>query len=946
MKKLTLLMILFLILCSFYVFGWQMEFVNTPVSVNPVNCSIDGGLITQIIPDSVTIGSYGFPLSENNYTNLYDDNISSFAVGGNKSDFYWGEAFLNYTSQTLSTPIVSYYNNNTGSWVNVTSINETCTPNYLGEGFVLRVNSYGYEPDWEIDCLNLDHGSSYVDIAGLFNGFPHEIKIYWNTTTQTTMNDIFDNDTNSYCIGTAPTYYYANLTRPSGGSVVAATYWNGTSYENCSLDAYTAACDKDIFEVRFYSDVNVSVYMCRNETTWVTSSNLCGWDFDPDPQREGKIFEFGLYYNVTLPCSELQSNTILTSDVTLNGSCTYSVTNITINPSAVTGFERTMPDSVWDNCNAGAYTDIFDGDTATNCTGQIGGSSSTVLANYTLPPGTTGVTLSYWDSSAWVNKSVNSNCWQDQPIMQLSLYNNPGQPAAMARCWGTYDSPADINNEFELVYAELSAPEGGALWEIKLYIDYDGLTIWGNAATINASTNATLLFNSTGGNYWAINNTFISSTGSWNPAPAIYMGQDDYLILKGHIGGYFSYSGNVDWFLQGNMTLGGTDLDWANRPHLIGNLKITSDVGNAVQLGLLQYTYGLEIDCMRQNEFRWKNDPIGFDGSTTITNCQITQMGSAYINNQFTMVGGTLHPNAGQTITANGSAILNITGVNVTKPLIIDNGATGYLYNNIFNENVTDNSANGATIWCVNSVGNTYISPAVYSGLNDGTCAVFSIDAVSCPATIPVEGSTTYFHIVVNYTASLLTNVSSGEAIVNFSATTSNAGCTLYNDTYAECDVPMQYYDPAGIYTLNVTFIVDGVPEVNVDNTCEYLQLLASDTSSSYVSFDTGTPGDTSVTSDPVVVNNTGNSVFDVFMTSYDLYGDTFTAEVLYASNFYSSLSSDGSNPVAMNNSLLVNTTMQLGLQSSANLYLFVDLPQDLLPQIYYASTPWVLSLQ
>jgi len=339
-------------------------------------------------------------------------------------------------------------------------------------------------------------------------------------------------------------------------------------------------------------------------------------------------------------------------------------------------------------------------------------------------------------------------------------------------------------------------------------------------------------------------------------------------------------------------------------------------------------------------------EDILFDGPTVITgDCRYADFGSFTISDDFTMTGGTLWNSGPGEILTVSSGVLNLTDVNISElNVTISSGVTGVVSDSWFNKDVHDNSGLAATSWCVNDVGNNYTNGAVYYGLNDGTCVIgaFSIDTVTCTATAPIEASSTVFPVVANYTDGGET-VTQASAEVNLSATTSDVSCTIFA-SYVTCDVPMQYYDPAGIYDLNVTLNHTGGSESDLSQTCEYYELTASGQSANVLSFPFSGPGDS--VSANVVINNTGNAAFDVFITSYDLTGDTLTSETLTADNFYASLSSSGTNPISMVDSTSVNVTMQLTPQQSSTLYLFVDLPQDLFPQIYIANTPWLVSLQ
>lgn len=140
-----------------------------------------------------------------------------------------------------------------------------------------------------------------ITYAELFLNTPDSVNPVNCTTGD--IYDVFDDNTTTYCQKIGGAYYYANFTKPDNSELIAVTKYDGSSWQNCTefFDNQSRLCDKDPFELRFYTDVNVSVYNCRNGTgsTWWGSANLCDWDYDPDAQALGRIYEVGIYYNTT-----------------------------------------------------------------------------------------------------------------------------------------------------------------------------------------------------------------------------------------------------------------------------------------------------------------------------------------------------------------------------------------------------------------------------------------------------------------------------------------------------------------------------------------------------------------------------------------------------------------------------------------------------------------------
>jgi len=140
-------------------------------------------------------------------------------------------------------------------------------------------------------------------------------------------------------------------------------------------------------------------------------------------------------------------------------------------------------------------------------------------------------------------------------------------------------------------------------------------------------------------------------------------------------------------------------------------------------------------------------------------------------------------------------------------------------------------------------------------------------------------------------------NDSSVNAEFSFGATTRSGSCTYDEDLDSftanySCSVDMTYYDEASSnWNINVSALDQ---EANyAENTSmgfTYTELKAFDTplTPSQLSWPALAPAATNqnATNDPTVVNNTGNYNGNIYITAYDLVGQTTSTENISANNF------------------------------------------------------------
>jgi hypothetical protein len=161
------------------------------------------------------------------------------------------------------------------------------------------------------------------------------------------------------------------------------------------------------------------------------------------------------------------------------------------------------------------------------------------------------------------------------------------------------------------------------------------------------------------------------------------------------------------------------------------------------------------------------------------------------------------------------------------------------------------------------------------------------------------------------------------------------------------CFVPMRYFFGAGMYDLNATFTTSPGYELEIFSAgaCEYLELLASQRTTAVVSFPTAAPGIANASGNvPVVMRNTANGPFQLYLTAYDLTGRTTPSMKLAASTFRAG--KNLSTSVQLVNGTMKNVSILVAPAENAqgNVSLWVSMPVGQALQEYYTTTPWVLT--
>jgi hypothetical protein len=201
--------------------------------------------------------------------------------------------------------------------------------------------------------------------------------------------------------------------------------------------------------------------------------------------------------------------------------------------------------------------------------------------------------------------------------------------------------------------------------------------------------------------------------------------------------------------------------------------------------------------------------------------------------------------------------------------------------------------------------------------------------------------------------SSIIARVSRGATIITASC---NPGGNVDFDTRRYlCSVDMQYYNSAGAWDL---YVEAKDQEANVGSRTVtgffiYTLYIGMNVplSPASLNWPNLAPGQTNVLSnnDPTIVTNTGNYAGNIFITAYDLQGETTGTEYILASSFSVDSATGGIPPsecnigstaVALSNGTSVDTGIGAnpGLAGSANIYYCVTSVPLVSSQIYSTS--------
>jgi hypothetical protein len=94
------------------------------------------------------------------------------------------------------------------------------------------------------------------------------------------------------------------------------------------------------------------------------------------------------------------------------------------------------------------------------------------------------------------------------------------------------------------------------------------------------------------------------------------------------------------------------------------------------------------------------------------------------------------------------------------------------------------------------------------------------------------------------------------------------------------------------------------------------------------------------------IINNTGNTVLaNTTIKAFELQGAQINDITLSADHFYVNSVDNRDTAVQLEDGQFVQIpSMSIGLHEAKNFYLYMDIPQDVYPQIYYGT--WFMTVQ
>jgi hypothetical protein len=270
----------------------------------------------------------------------------------------------------------------------------------------------------------------------------------------------------------------------------------------------------------------------------------------------------------------------------------------------------------------------------------------------------------------------------------------------------------------------------------------------------------------------------------------------------------------------------------------------------------------------------------------------------------------------------------------VVTPQVLANGVT--IYNGTINgiliiSNVNVNLSN-LVLSIKPNVSNSNIT------VSGNTLNYYTVNTVS-GTLAPLEESTTLNPVSVGYS-------------INGQAVAPTECYTSLNNTFSPAGVNVTVSDCAGIVALAYT-VSPGVHAVNVKLVDELGSYINSDFNLTVPVLDALRPLNNSVeltfaaggnTSGGISIKDTGNTPLStVTMQAYDLIGGTNPSIKLNASHFRMGRTLVESQPLIDSVPVNSNLTVVPGQSNATNLYL--SIPADQFPQVYYSSTPWQLTV-
>ena len=194
-------------------------------------------------------------------------------------------------------------------------------------------------------------------------------------------------------------------------------------------------------------------------------------------------------------------------------------------------------------------------------------------------------------------------------------------------------------------------------------------------------------------------------------------------------------------------------------------------------------------------------------------------------------------------------------------------------------------------------------------------------------------------------------NVSSAKVFVNISGlfrnSTSCSGSAINSTAInVSCNVSLQYYDPAGLWSINVSISDNsGDYAENITSTFTYNELASISLSANNLNFGLLTTGAANQTTNPLIINNSGNVNFvNISIKAFELANGT---SYIGVGNFTVNVS-NATGMMLANNTLMdiagsyINRNNDT-MQTNQTLYFYVSVPSSLPSKNYYSVSGWMI---
>ncbi|MGV8171150.1 MAG: BspA family leucine-rich repeat surface protein [Candidatus Woesearchaeota archaeon] len=162
------------------------------------------------------------------------------------------------------------------------------------------------------------------------------------------------------------------------------------------------------------------------------------------------------------------------------------------------------------------------------------------------------------------------------------------------------------------------------------------------------------------------------------------------------------------------------------------------------------------------------------------------------------------------------------------------------------------------------------------------------------------------------------------------------------------CNVSLQYYDPAGIWNVNISIMdADRNYTQNTSTTFTYNILYALSLNTNALDLGVLNAGDKNISASVLMLNNTGNFNYtQIQLRAYNLINDSY---VLNASNFRINITNSSVGNMLINNTYVNITGAVLPRSTDSStgnqsMYIYVDIPLGTAARRYNSPQEWMLS--